>query len=141
MSKIKGLVELRSVLNKIAFDMNKAIDDAVLMTAIEVKNAAIKSMREPSSGKVYKRGKNKSYTASKEGDAPNIDTARLVESIAFAHEKGSKVAYVGTSVDYGAILETEMNRPWLEPAKESKIGEFGKNVSLALDRQIKKAGK
>jgi len=50
------------------------------------------------------------------------------------------VAHVGTNLDYGLFLETSLNRPWLEPAKDAEIKFFSTNMANAMDSQIKKAG-
>lgn len=138
---IKGLDELKSNFKRFVFDMDKAIDDAVRVTAIKVMNSAVQNIRTPSnSGNFVSRGKKK-HEISKEGDAPNTDTGRLIGSIIIDHNKGSQVAHVGTNLDYGAILETTHNRPWLNPAKDKEVKFFAQNMANAMDSQIKKAGK
>jgi phage gpG-like protein len=138
---VEGLQEIQAEFKKFVFDMDKAIDDAVKITAFKVHNTAIESIREPSSsGNFVSRG-TKRHEISKEGDTPNTDTGRLVGSIAVSHEKGSQVAFVGTNLDYGFFLETEMSRPWLEPAKNAEVSFFKNNIANAMDSQIKKAGK
>ena len=142
---IKGMAELQQALNNFAFDMDKAVDDAVRITAIKVQQTAIKDIRDPSVGTYvtrYTEGSAPySHVASKPGDAPNSDTGRLIGSISVDHHKGKKIAFVGTNVDYGFFLETVQNRPWLEPAKQKEITTFSDNVTRAIDIQIKKAGK
>lgn len=139
--EIKGLEALRLSLNKFVFDLDKAIDDAVRLTAFAVQKEAINLIRTPSIGKKYRKSETVIHIASKPGDAPNTDTGRLIGSIEFTHDRGSQVAFVGTNVDYGAILELSMNRPWLEPAKDNEIGGFSDRMSAVLDDQIKKAGR
>ena len=136
---IEGLQELNSNFKRFVFDMDTAIDDAVRVTAVKVKNTATQNIRTPShSGKFV--GK-RQHEVSKEGDAPNTDTGRLIGSLQIDHHKGKQVAFVGTDLDYGLILETERNRPWLEPAKEAEVKFFADNVANAMDSQIKKADK
>jgi len=140
---IEGEQLLQRALNSFALDLDRAVDDAVRITAIEVNKEAIRLIKEPStSGNFVQRTKDgKKHEISKSGDAPNSDTGRLIGSVTFSHRKGSKFALVGTNLDYGAILETERNRPWLEPAKESKTKDFSDNMKKAIDIQVKKAGK
>ena len=136
---IKGAQELETAFKKFVFDMDKAIDDGVRVTAFKVMNTATQNIRTPSnSGRFV--GK-RQHEVSKEGDAPNTDTGRLIGSIVVDHVKGSQVAHVGTNLDYGAILETERNRPWLEPAKDAEIKFFKNNIAAAMDGQIKKVDK
>jgi phage gpG-like protein len=141
---IIGEAELNAALDSFAFNLDEAIDDAVRVTAIKVQQSAIKSIREPSMGTYVTRytasGKPYSHVASKEGETPNTDTGRLIGSIALDHHKGEKVAYVGTNVDYGFFLETVMNRPWLQPAKDREIGFMKVRIKSAINKQIKQAG-
>ena len=142
---IKGMADLQGVLNSFAFDLDKAVDDAVRVTAIKVQQSAITAIREPSIGAYVTKGNgngnSRTHIASKPGDAPNTDTGRLIGSILVDHNKGDKVAFVGTSLEYGFFLETVHDRPWLEPAKDKEIKSFSDNVTKAIDIQIKKAGK
>lgn len=142
---ITGLNNVLKKLNDFELDLDEVIDDAVRITAIKVQQTAIKKIRTPSVGTYVKRytesGKAYDHVASKEGDAPNTDTGRLIGSITVDHHKGQQVAYVGTNVDYGFFLETVMNRPWLEVSKVEEMKNFKKNMNSAVDLQIKKAGK
>jgi hypothetical protein len=138
---IDGLAELDATIKALILDMDKAVDDAVRITAVKVQKNAIKSIREPSVGTHVTRytasGKPYAHVASKPGDAPNNDTGRLMGSVDVDHKRGRQIAYVGTNVDYGFFLETVYNRPWLEPAKEEEVKGFKQNIIIAIDRQIK----
>tara|TARA_R110002124_G_C8623738_1_gene486597 strand:- start:118 stop:552 length:435 start_codon:yes stop_codon:yes gene_type:complete len=140
---ITGQADLDMALKMFLVNTEKAIDDAVRITAVKVQKSAIKSIREPSMGTYVTRytagGKPYGHVAAKEGESPNTDTGRLIGSIALDHHKGKQVAYVGTNVDYGFFLETVMNRPWLQPAKDREIVFFKDNVTKAVQMQIRKA--
>tara|TARA_R110000782_G_scaffold123030_3_gene214448 strand:+ start:915 stop:1349 length:435 start_codon:yes stop_codon:yes gene_type:complete len=140
---ITGLADLDVAFKKFMFNTEQAVDDAVRVTAIKVQRSAIKSIREPSMGTYVTRytagGNPYQHVASKPGSSPNNDTGRLMGSIALDHHKGKQVAYVGTNVDYGFLLETVMNRPWLEPAKKEQVAFFKKNLTDILKKQIDKA--
>jgi len=139
--EIQGVDALQNAIKDFDFDLEQAIDDAVRMTAFDVHNKAVNLIRTPSQGRAYKKSKTVTHIASVEGEAPNTDTGRLIGSVSVAHEKGAQLALVGTNLDYGAILETSKNRPWLEPAKNSQIEKFGKRMKQAINNQIKKAKK
>ena len=140
---ITGQADLDMALKMFLVNTEKAIDDAVRITAIKVQKSAIKSIREPSMGTYVTRytasGKPYSHVASKEGETPNTDTGVLIGSIALDHHKGKKIAFVGTHFDYGFFLETVMNRPWLQPAKDREVVFFKDNVTKAVQMQIRKA--
>lgn len=140
--RLRGRDQLLKAINKFAFNVDEAMDDAIKATAFKVQATATKDIAEQTpSGNKVRRGKNRYHEVSPEGVAPNTDTGRLMGSIQVSHEKGAQLALVGTNLDYGAILETEKNRPWLEPAKEKESKFFGEEVKAAFANQIKKAGK
>ena len=128
-------------LNRFVVDTEKAVDETIRSIGVQVKNAAVKSIRDPSVGTVYLKGGKVRHISSKAGAAPNTDTGRLIGSIVMNHKKFSMVAHVGTSVMYGAILETIKNRPWLKPALDSKIGNYRKTLEKRIDKQIRAAGR
>jgi hypothetical protein len=127
-------------LNRFVVNTEKAIDDAVFITAHRVRVSAMKNIRDPSFGTIMVRPNGTIHIVSKVGTSPNTDTGRLMGSIKVEHAKGSMVAYVGTSVDYGAFLELLLNRQWLEPALNANIGNYEKTLNQVLDKQIRKAG-
>ncbi len=139
--KVEGEKLLQRAFNTFALNLDKAIDDAVRITAVKVNQAAINSIKIPSTSGVFVKSSvsDALHEVSEDGEAPNTDSGRLIQSITFTHQRGSKVAFVGTDLDYGAILETEMNRPWLEPAKESETANFAANMKQAIIRQVEKA--
>ena len=140
--EIRGLKALNASFNNFLLDTNKAIDDVVLITAKLVKNTARLSIGEISNGEqVTRYSPERIHTVSKVGEAPNTDTRKLERSIKVDHDKGSQVAHVFTEVDYGFILETVLNRPFLEPAKEAEIKNFDALVTKTLKKQIEDAGK
>ena len=140
---ISGLKQLNINIKEFTGDMDKAVDDAVRITAAKVQRTAIKTIRNPSMGTYVTRytagGKPYSHVAAKEGESPNTDTGRLIGSISMDHLTGKKVAYVGTNVDYGFFLETVQNRPWLQPSLNQEIAGFKINMTRAVQMQIKKA--
>ena len=140
---ITGQADLDMALKMFLVNTEKAIDDAVRITAVKVQKSAIKSIRKPSMGTYVTRytasGKPYDHVAAKEGETPNTDTGRLIGSIALDHHRGKQIAFVGTNVDYGFFLETVMNRPWLQPAKDREIVFFKDNVTKAVQMQIRKA--
>jgi len=136
---IKGVGELQDALRKFNLNTEKVLDKAVRITAFDVLNNATKSIKTVSKGRQVPRGDNY-HTVSKEGDAPNTDTGRLIDSIDVVHDKGSMVAEVGTNLPYGAMLETTYNRPWLNPAKDKSMANFSKAITRVVDLEIKRAG-
>jgi hypothetical protein len=117
---VLGLDKLLSDIEKQNKAVHKAVDRAVVATAIAIQTEAVQSIQTQERGdKKVKRGKNFHYV-SPEGGPPNADTGRLHKSIAINHVKNSKVAYVYSTLEYAAYLEFVLNRPWLQPATEGK---------------------
>ncbi len=152
MARISGVDQIAGALNNFLFDTEKAIDEAVHATAQSIRKVAIKSIQTASQGNTvfrYREGGGKyQHVAGKEGEAPNTDTGRLAGSIAVEHEKGSGVAFVGTTVEYGAHLEfgfEDVNKkkhgpwPWLEPAAEDHEEMYQKALQNAIEKQIEQA--
>lgn len=131
---IKGLDLLNAALNQFDLDIKTLTGEAVKNTTAKVRSIAVRSIAKQSQGdKKVKRGK-KYHVVSKEGDAPNTDTGRLIGSIKQLHL--GQIGFVYTDLNYGLILETVHNRPYLEPAlNEGKAG-FGKAMSNAIKRAI-----
>lgn len=154
MSRVSGGDQIIAALNKVMFDMDKAIDEAVFATAHKVRGNAIRSIQKRSPGEEqvrYRNGKKRTVIASKPGDAPNTDTGEIVRSVAVEHKKGSKLAEVGTNLVKGVWLELGTKtktgskkmaaRPWLVPAKDAEIKHYPNQLEAALDRQIEKAAR
>ena len=137
--KIIGFKDTVKNIEKLAVGVDEAVDMAVRKTAITIMNDSVASIKETSHGRSYKKTANVTHIASKEGDAPNSDEGRLIGSIDMSHSKGQKIAWVGTGVDYGAILELAKNRPWLMPSVKRNIVKFDKFVISSMKQIIKKA--
>lgn len=136
---INGVKELEQAFGNFIVNSDKVVDDAVRITAFKVKITATTDIREPSnSGRFVTKG-TVEHQVSKEGDAPNTDTGRLIGSLQVDHKKGKQIAFVGTNLDYGLFLETTHNRPWLEPAKMKEIKFFADNVTAAMKRAVSEA--
>lgn len=128
-------------LNNFHVDVEKATDQAVRRTALQVQRSAVSLIRTPSVGTAYIRKGGVVHIASRPGDAPNKDTGQLAGDINLVHKRGSLVALVGTDTEYGAYLELLMNRPWLGPALKMNIDDYAANLEKVLDRQIRQANK
>ena len=138
--EVKGLADINAALTEFLVDTDKAIAEAIGKTAFSVQRTAVLDIRKPSPGEPIKRG-NIIHVQSKDGDAPNTDTGRLINSLAVNHTRGAHFAHVFTNLDYGFFLETVHNRPFLEPAKEKEIPDFSSRMKEAIDKQVKAANK
>ena len=131
------LSRILAKLNKFGVETEKAINDTVKIIAHRVENTAKESIREPSQGRTYTKKGGVKHTASKPGDAPNVDEGRLIGSIKSIHNPATFTSSVGTPLPYGAKLELEMNRPWLEPALNEHKDDYHKQLEKVVDKQIR----
>jgi hypothetical protein len=90
-------------------------------------------MTQPKSGRQYKRG-SRTHTASRPGEAPAVDTGFLINSIRTAIISDTRAEIV-VGAEYAEALEfggdKVAERPFIRPAIEGVIGQFGKGGILA----------
>ena len=130
-AKITGFKELRANMKNQRRRYIKAVDTGVLKTAIGVLTTTKESILKQSLGREYKRG-TITHIASKEGDAPNSDTGRLVQSIEISHKRLSGVARIGSNLDYAVYLEMIRNRPFLVPAVKKHKKKLKRNIEFEV---------
>src|SRR5699024_3962422 len=123
--RIEGLDELNKTLSELSGKFEQEAGRLVLRTSQNVRINAINLIRIPSMGDTYVQYTPFyiTHTASAPGDAPNIDTGRLVNSLTVTRS-GSTSAEVLSNVEYAAYLElgtTKMKaRPFMTPAVEQE---------------------
>jgi hypothetical protein len=126
---------LTNALRKYGAKSEKAISEAVRVTAVEVQADSVKSIQRGSkTGRTYKRG-NITHRASAPGEAPATDSEILVGSIDTV--KLTRLSYkTGTLLDYGRWLEYGTQkiaeRPWLRPAVQRNKEEFFRRLRIAI---------
>lgn len=122
--EVEGVEQVARNMAALAKKYSKATAEGAVAGGHLVRNDAVRSIQDQSSGERVTRtrsgGGEYQHVASAEGDAPNTDTGRLVNSIQV--EVTDKTVDVGTSLEYGAYLEFGTRkmgeRPWLFPAFE-----------------------
>lgn len=122
---VEGVEEVNRNLARLRKVYGKAVVEAAVSGAELVRGTAIKSIQSTSGGEVVTRtragGGTYEHTVSKEGDAPNTDTGRLVSSIQV--DINPLGIFVGSTLEYAGYLEFGTSamepRPWLNPALES----------------------
>lgn len=142
--KVEGVQELQKSMNALAKRYSKATVEGAIQAGQLVRGEAIKSIQSVSDGDHQVRanaaGNTRRVVVSKEGDAPNTDTGRLVSSIQL--DVTDTYVFVGTSLKYGLWLEfgtRYMNaRPWLYPALERKRQDITKIFTLKIEAVTRK---
>jgi len=105
--------------------------------AKSIKGQAQAFMDEPKHGEVYRRG-GKVHIASKEGEAPAVDTGNLKNSFR-VWQYGADAWAVGPSAEYGAPLEFGTvkigKRPFLKPAARQFAKPFFEELNEKVFRE------
>src|SRR5690625_1008393 len=139
--RIEGLDELNKTLSELSGKFEQEAGRLVNRTAQNVRNNAIHLIRTPSMGDTYEKyNPRRTHTASAPGDAPNIDTGRLVNSLTVTRS-GALTAEVLANVEYAAWLElgtTNMKaRPFLTPAVEQERPKYERGLRELTRRAAK----
>lgn len=94
----------------------KAVENACR----NIQKASQEMMKEPKTGRVYPKLDGGLHQASAAGEAPAVDTGKLVGSL--STELKQLTGYVYTETDYSAYLEfgtsQMMKRPYFTPASQ-----------------------
>jgi HK97 gp10 family phage protein len=153
--EVKGIEELLKNFDQYSAETQKKVTDSITLTAINIRTDAMRSMKaSPASGRTYKR-RSVSHTASVGGNAPRIDTGRLLNSIRWVASATEAVVGVfgamdlkgnvtakseglgdGTRSTYAAALEfgtkNMESRPFLFPAFEKERQNFFRRITEAM---------
>jgi len=127
---IIGIGKVKSNLARLTLSAVGKLKEQVKVSAVNVQNNAVTAIRTPSQGRRYRRGKG-FHIASQPGKAPNTDTGDLIKSIAV--ENAGLKAKIGTNLDYGLLLETAKNRPFLNPSLEKEKKNFKVKIEKILN--------
>ena len=139
--RIDGLDELNKTLSELPSKFEQEAGRLVNRTAQNVRTNAINLIRTPSMGRTYEKyNPRRTHTASKAGDAPNIDTGRLINSLNVTRS-GSTSAEVRANVEYAAHLELGTRnmaaRPFMTPAVEQERPNYERGLRELTGRAAK----
>jgi len=127
---INGLPNLQKKLRNLTKEVHKKVSKELTKGALDIRNTAINAIQQQSSGRKYGN-----HTASKPGDAPNVDTGELIASIFAQPSSPNKLeAAVVATAPHARFLEFGTSkmaaRPFLNPALNA-------NEKLIMDSVIK----
>lgn len=140
---IVGLAALNKSLSNYSKRFEKETVRAVNVTANNVRNNAIRSIKQHSAGETYEKYRpRRTHTASAPGGAPNTDTGRLINSITVDKSNTVKpTAEVIAGAEYATWLEfgtTNMEaRPFMFPALEKERPEYEKRIREIPKKALK----
>ena len=143
---VEGVEQVQKNLAKLAKKFSQATVDGAVAGAHLIRTDAIKSIQDQSGGEVVTRtragGGEYEHTTSKEGDAPNTDTGRLVQSVQVDIKPIG--IFVGSSLNYAGWLEDGTRkmaaRPWLIPAMERNMDAVRKLIGAQIKNVVRKHG-
>lgn len=144
--EVDGVEETARNMAALAKRYSRATAEGAVAGGHLVRSDAIKSIQEQSPGEMVTRtrtgGGTYVHTASAEGDAPNTDTGRLVQSVQV--EVTKKTVDVGSTLDYASYLEfgtkRMVARPWLFPAFERNKAAITRLIKHGIDAVTRRHG-
>jgi len=136
---------IQKKVNKLLGETLAAQVRAVQKGTLLIHEIAVKSIQENNDGRSEIRyNPKRTVNVSDEGDTPNTDTGRLVQSIKFDFKNEGLTGRVGTNLKYGAWLEfgtkTMQARPWLTPAVQLAGESIGEIFAGEIQNALKKVG-
>ena len=170
--RIEGLDTLQKLFPTLQRQINSELKKGISASAIMVQNEAKDSMRKAKHGRTYRRGaakggrkrKNgtktavtayKFHRASEPGEAPAVDSGRLIGSINHNITNDGLTALIGildlTNVKYARAMEFGrpalvdkkgrhmppiQPRPWLFPALEKQRDNIEKRIQLGIQKAL-----
>lgn len=140
---IDGTKSVAQAMKKFDDESLKVIQGVIDSSAQNIRNFAIRSIKNsPATGRTYKRG-NITHTASSAGNPPKTDTGNLVGSISAS--VGNLEAEIGAYANYSSHLEFGTRnmkaRPFMFPAMEQERKNFFKRMDRAVKSAVDKGGK
>lgn len=138
--EIQGVEEVARNMAKLAKRYSRGTIEGAIEGAQLVRSDAIRSIQDQSPGDTVERsragGGTYEHTAASEGEAPNTDTGRLVQSVQVDVQPNAVL--VGSSLDYAGFLENGTRRmgarPWLFPALERNKGAVEKLIGQKIQK-------
>ena len=140
---VEGGLTVKQAIQKFDADSVKVIQGVIDSSAQNIRNHAIRSIKNsPATGRTYKRG-SVSHTASSAGNPPKSDTGRLVGTISAS--VGELEAEIGAYAEYSSHLEFGTRnmsaRPFMFPALEQERKTFMNRMDRAIKTAVSKGGK
>ena len=135
--KVDGLGELYREIRKRGEEAQRALENAVTATALDIRRDVIQRHKKgPKTGIVYRRGK-REHQSSAEGEAPAVERGALMSSVYFKQDTKSS-ATVGSRLAYAYYLEFGTQniepRPSWVPAVEAMRPKLKKRAEDILRR-------
>jgi hypothetical protein len=103
---VSNLDAVQRALDQYGAKAEKEIATVLDAVGTSIINGVKKQMRASKSGRTYKRGKNgRDHVASAPGEAPAVDTGRLINSSIYKRQVSPLELVVGSNVKYSEYLE------------------------------------
>lgn len=140
---VEGALSVKQAIQRFDDDSIKMIQGVIDSSAQNIRNHAIRSIKNsPATGRTYKRG-SVSHTASSAGNPPVTDEGNLVKSISAS--VGNLEAEIGAYEPYSSFLEFGTRRmaarPFMFPAMEQERKTFMSRMDRAMKSATSKGGK
>ena len=146
--RLRGLSQLLGDLAKLDQDVQRAVDDAVEATGLELRGDIIRRYNKgPASGRTYRKYKPKrTHRASAPGQAPMTDTGRLANAtiyrkIGFARVRVENRVKYARALEYGSTAGKGniKPRPAWRPAVKKMRPIFQRRMEKVLAEAVNRA--
>ena len=137
---VSNLDAVQRALDQYGAKAEKEIATVLDAVGTSIINGVRKQMRASKSGRTYKRGKGgRDHVASAPGEAPAVDTGRLINSSIYKRQVNPLQIVVGSNVKYSEYLEFGTRRIKPRPSWTLEVYAHMEKLDKLVEAAIKRA--
>lgn len=137
---VSNLNAVQRALDQYGAKAEKEIATVLDAVGTSIINGVKKQMRASKSGRTYKRGKGgRDHVASAPGEAPAVDTGRLINSSIYKRQVNPLQIVVGSNVKYSEYLEFGTRRIKPRPSWTLEVYAHMEKLDKLVEAAIKRA--
>lgn len=137
---VSNLDAVQRALDQYGAKAEKEIATVLDAVGTSIINGVKKQMRASKSGRTYKRGKNgRDHVASAPGEAPAVDTGRLINSSIYKRQVNPLQIVVGSNVKYSEYLEFGTRKIKPRPSWTLEVYAHIEKLEKLVEAAIKRA--
>lgn len=137
---VTNLDAVQRALDQFGAKAEKEIATVLDAVGTSIINGVKKQMRESKSGRTYKRGRfGRDHVASAPGEAPAVDTGRLINSSIYKSRVSPLELLVGSNVKYSEYLEFGTRRIKPRPSWTLQVYAHREKLDKLVEAAIKRA--
>lgn len=137
---VSNLDAVQRALDQYGAKAEKEIATVLDAVGTSIINGVRKQMRASKSGRTYKRGKGgRDHVASAPGEAPAVDTERLIDSSIYKRQVNPLEIVVGSNVKYSKHLEFGTRRIKPRPSWTLEVYAHMEKLDKLVEAAIRRA--